>query len=391
MKILVVTPDSKMGGITSAAVNFCNELLKRGHNVYFLDLSLGYLCAEKLEDGVQLGSLKGISRCWNLGKSNIQKGSFFKRVGLGLLGFFKKLTVKSGLWYKLIFKRYKQFDDFDIAVAFRQCAPCYSFVLNKVQAEKKIGFVHGELKHMGDISSWKKYMSTFDKIAYVSNSVQKEFVTAYPELKNNACTIYNMFDVEKIKSLALEANPLTFDKSIKNIVTVARIDNDFKRIDWIPQMCAEIAKKTKQAFHWYIIGDGPDFDEVKSLINNYGVQDYVTMVGATNNPYAIWKDADFSVLLSKSEAYPMTVIETFILDIPIVVSRFGSIDEMMQNGKHGLIAESSQSSLIEFILQFFEDEELLRQCKEFLLNIEYANDKEYKQFLEAVGGEECFQ
>lgn len=391
MKILVVVVDSKVGGVTTAAINFCNELQQRGNDVFFLDMSAGYLCANALNKEIQIGRLTGKSKYWNLKASNLKKERVLRKCKLAFLGFVKKLTIRSGLWYRLVFKCYKEFGEYDIAIAFKQCAPCYSFILNKVKAKKKVGFVHGELRHMGDISSWKKYMSTFDKIAYVSNSVQKEFVTAYPELKNNACTIYNMFDVEKIKSLALEANPLTFDKSIKNIVTVARIDNDFKRIDWIPQMCAEIAKKTKQAFHWYIIGDGPDFDDVKSLIINYGMQNYVTMVGATNNPYAIWKDADFSVLLSKSEAYPMTVIETFILGIPIVVSRFGSIEEMMQNGKHGLIAESSQSSLIESILQFFEDEELLRQCKECLLNIEYDNDKEYKQFLEAVGGEECFQ
>lgn len=391
MKILVVTPDSKMGGITTATVNFCNELSKRGNDVYLLDLSLEYLCKDKLNHAVRIGNLSGWSLYWNLGKSSIKNSKFFKKMCFGVLGGFKKITIKSGFWYKVIFKKYEQFADFDVAVAFRQCAVCYYFVLNKVQAKKKIAFVHGELSYMGNISSWKKYMPKFDKVAYVSNSVRKEFVTKYAKLKNNACTIYNMFDVEKIKSLAMEANALVFDKSIKNIVTVARVDNAFKRIDWIPKICAEIVRKTKQPFHWYIVGDGPDFDEVKSLISAYGVKDYITMVGATSNPYAIFKDADFSVLLSKSEAYPMTVIESFILGVPIIVSRFASIEEMMQNGKHGLIAESSMESLLEAILQFLTEEEALERCKGFLMNIEYTNDKEYKQFIEAVGGKECFQ
>ena len=98
MKVLVVAADTKMGGITTAAVNFCNELSKRNNDVYFLDLSLEYLCLDKLDDGVKIGSLKGKSRYWNLGKGDIQKGSFLKRASLGLLGALKKLTVKRGFW-----------------------------------------------------------------------------------------------------------------------------------------------------------------------------------------------------------------------------------------------------------------------------------------------------
>lgn len=391
MKVLVVTPDSRMGGITVAAVNFCNESLKRDNEVYLLDLSSKYLYLDKLDSGARLGALSGRSRYWNLSKDSVTKCHLFKRIIFNALGVFKKLTVKSGLWYKLIFKKYKEFGDFDVAIAFRQCAPCYSFVLNKVQAKKKIGFVHGELKYMGDISSWKKYMTAFDKIAYVSNSVQEEFTTAYPELKGNACTVYNMFDVEKIKELAKQENPIAFDKTVKNIVTVARIDNAFKRIDWIPEICKSIIEKTDRPFHWYIVGSGPDYGEVERLIKEHGVQDYVTLVGETDNPYSILKDADFSVLLSKSEAYPMTVIESFILGVPIVVSRFGSVEEMMINGKHGLIAESSQTSILESILCFLSDDDAYGKCKDFLMNTEYTNSKEYAQFIEAVGGEKCFQ
>lgn len=393
MKILVVIPDSKMGGITTAAVNFCNLLVEKGHDVDVLNMAGAEdKKTSRFDNKVNILYLDKKRQYWNvtIAKVRIKKG-LVDKLKCFAIGLRKKILTKKGKWLSTIFNNYKlNNQEYDVAIAYRQCAPCYYFVLNNVNAKKKIAFVHGELRYMGVISSWKKYMPKFDRIAYVSNSVQKEFVTKYPELNNNACTIYNMFDVEKIKSLALEVNPLTFDKSIKNIVTVARIDNAFKRIDWIPKICAEIIKKTKQPFHWYIVGDGPDFDEVKSLINTCGVNDYVTMVGATNNPYVILKDADFSVLLSKSEAYPMTIIESFILGVPIVVSRFASVEEMMQNGKHGLIAESSMESLLEAILQFLAEEEALERCKGFLMNIRYTNDKQYKQFIEAIGEKNVF-
>lgn len=382
MKILVVVPDTDMGGITTSVYNFTAELSKRGNDVTFLDFS-----AKQKNENVDIRAeqifLKGISKYWKLTNKDASAQKGFKKIFLKLLGLFKKLTNKNGLWNSLIFKKLK--GEYDIAIAFRQCAPCYSFVLDKVKAKKKIGFVHGELKFMGDISSWKKYMVSFDKIAYVSNAVKEEFIKEYPELNANASAVYNMFDSQKIKELSKCENPLSFKKGVKNIVTVARIDNAFKRIDLIPQICKELKTKTDIPFHWYVIGDGPDYDDVRSLIKEYEVEDIVTLAGAFSNPFAILKDANFSVLLSKSEAYPMTVIESFILGVPIVVSRFATIEEMMQNEKHGLIAEQGVEDITEKILVFLENGKLLDSCKEFLSKEKYNNDKEYEQFLKAIG------
>jgi len=385
MKILVAIPDSGMGGITSAAVNFCNELSERGHDTVLLDMSGQFLCKERLSAEVKRGYLKGKSQLWDLNAENVKSTQGFSKVKLLFWGLFKKLTIKSGLWFRFIFGQYKQFGEFDVAVAFRQCAPCYSFVLNKVSAKKKIGFVHGELKYMGDISSWKKYMERFNKTAYVSNAVKEEFVTAYPGLVRNACTVYNMFDKKQIYKKAQEKNPIFFDKNVKNIVTVARIDNDFKRIDLVPELCKSLSAKTVAKFHWYIVGDGPDRESVQKKIDDLQIGDLVTLCGATDNPYAILNEADFSVLLSKSEAYPMTVIESLILKKPIIATNFASAAEMIENEKHGLISGFSLEEIEEKILKLLDDEQLLLTCKRFLMQLEFSNDTAYQQFLAAKG------
>ena len=270
-----------------------------------------------------------------------------------------------------------------MALAFRQCAHCYSFVLNKVNAKKKIGFVHGEVSYMGDISSWKKYMLKFDKIAYVSQAVKNQFITVYPQLKNNACTVYNTFDFERINQLSTQPNPISFDANKKNIVTVARISQE-KRIDWIPIACKNLKDRIGNVFHWYVLGGGPNFEIVQKKIIELDVADVLTMVGSVANPFAILKDADFSVLLSKTEAYPMVVIEAFALKIPLVVTQFPSIFEMMQNEKQGLIVESNFNSLVDGVEKFIKDTTLLKNCKQNLLEQEFSNEKAYEQLMEAI-------
>ncbi|MBQ8322890.1 MAG: glycosyltransferase [Clostridia bacterium] len=385
MKILLSVTDSKMGGVTSAAVNFCNEMARRGHEICFLDMSAENLCKDELHQNVRLGCLRGRSVHWNLSAERLKKSKGLKKLGLYILGTIKKITIRSGLWFRFIFGKYKEFGKFDVAIAFRQCAPCYSFVLHKVKAKKKMGFVHGELKYMGNIQSWQKYMRKFDKIAYVSNAVREEFVTVYPELKTNACTIYNMFDIEKIKRMSEEKNPCNFDKSKKNIVTVARLDNEFKQIDWIPRICKKLKENEAPLFHWYVVGDGSDYDKVQALIQDTHTEDVLTLVGVKKNPYCILKDADLSVLTSKSEAYPMVVIETFILKVPLVTTEFGSIREMMREGREGFVARQNENDLVRYIFHMLRDEDsCYSNCQKHLSELEISNEHSVGQFFQSL-------
>ena len=386
MKILIVVPDTEVGGITTSAVNFSNELTYRGHEVLFLDMSGENAYADRLNEKVSFLSLKGKSTLWNISSQSLKEARGLKKLGILALGAIKKLTIRSGLWYKLIFSKFSKDESFDAAIAFRQCDSCYSYVLDKLNAKKKIGFIHGELMYMGDISSWKKYMTRFDKIAYVSNAVKEQFIKIHPELERNACTIYNTFDVEQIKAMAEDMCEVNFDKNKVNIVTVARIDNGFKQIDWIVKICDSLKKKTHTPFHWYVVGGGPDYDSTVAMAAELGALDVITFVGNQSNPYSFIKQSDFTALTSKSEAYGMVIIESFVLKKPIVVARFSSVVEMMEHGKQGLIAEQSIESLEELIWCMIDNTDGIREgCTNYLQGIEINNDITYAQFLDAIG------
>ena len=386
MRILVVVPDSKIGGVTSSAVNFCNELSKRENEVYFLDMSGELLCKDKLEPGVNVTKLNKKSENWNLGASKLKKAKGLKKIWLSFLGAIKKLTIKSGLWYKLSLKKFKEVENVDVAVAYRQCDPCYSFVLNKVKAKKKMGFVHGELAYMGDISSWKKHMTRFDKIAYVSKAVEDQFVKVYPELGKNACTVYNMFNVEQIQRLSEEEPAIEFDKSIKNIVTVARVSNDQKQIQWVVDVCKKLKKCGAPKFHWYVLGDGPDYEETLSLSKTEGVDDVLTLAGNQSNPYSMVKNSDFTVLTSKWESYGMVVVESLILKKLVVSAEYPALYEIMENGVHGIVTEQSVDSVCESVLKMLTNENGIADAMtEYLNNYEYTNNCAVKQFYDACG------
>ena len=384
MKVLLVVPDTNIGGITSSVVNFTNELVCRGNEVFLLDMSGENLCSDKTDSRAHIISLKGKSKLWDIGMQTASQEKGIKKIGILLLGLIKKITIKSGLWYNLIFSPLKEYGEFDVAVAFRQCAPCYSFVLSSIKAKKKIGFVHGELKYMGDISSWQKYMSKFDKIAYVSNAVKTGFVKEIPYLEKNACVIYNMLNFEKIREMACQSNPIKFDSNCFNIVTVARITKQ-KQIDWIVKICADIKKSTDKKFHWYVVGDGYYLNEVKQMAKDLCVEDVLTFTGELSNPYPLMKYAQICVLTSRDESFGMVVVESLILKKPVIVAEYEALKEIISDEKYGIITPQSIDCLTEATLNMMNNENnVFFDAQNNLLNYEYSNDTPYQQFLDAV-------
>lgn len=383
MKFLIVVTNTNLGGVTISAVNLANELVCRNHNVTLLDMQGDFLCREKIDKGVNLQCLIGRSRLWNLGEKDLKKARGLKKSALAFLGLFKKLTIKSGLWFRLIFKKQKHLGEFDVAIAFRQCAPCYSFVLNKVKAKKKIGYVHGDLTYMGDISAWKKYMPKFDKIAYVSDAVKQGFVEKIPKLSINAHTIYNMLDISTIKKFALENCEEFFDDKIK-ITTIARIENNQKRIDRIIDVCKKLKEDGITNFVWYIVGTGPDYESCLRQAKELNLMDVLYFCGRKENPYPYVTLADFFVLPSLWESFGLVVVESLILHKPVVACEYPALKEILEKDVTGLYAEQNVESLYCEVKRLITDNALREQLTQNCLKYEYSNDKAYQQLMEAI-------
>lgn len=384
-KILVVVSDMNLGGVTTSVINFCNELQNRGNIVHFLNMGKANSEAEaKINTEVKRLSLVGLAAKWNLGMETIRNTSVWRKLGLLPLALVKKMTNHSEKWLNIVFRNYCIEEQYDVAVAFRQCATCYYFVLNCVKSSVKLGFIHGNLKTMGNVSSFDSYFKRFDRIACVSKACRDGFRERYPQIREKFAYVYNMFPVEDIKKMASEPCPISIDKDKFNIVTVSRVENASKGIERIPVIC-ELLKKKGYSFRWYVLGDGPDYELDKQDAHERGLDDILVFYGASDNPHCIVKNCDLSVLPTKGEAYSMTVIESMIIGTPIVVSQYDGVEEAVINGENGLVAEQSIDSLYELIANCIENQSLLQsKMHKQLKSQRFNNYIAYRQFLECV-------
>ena len=102
------------------------------------------------------------------------------------------------------------------------------------------------------------------------------------------------------------------------IVTVTRLVEQ-KAIDRLIRVHARLIRNG--FYHKiYVIGDGPEKENLYDLIQGLSVSDTFTLMGKKTNPYPYMKQADLFALCSAYEGYGMVLEEAKILNKPILIT-----------------------------------------------------------------------
>lgn len=85
-----------------------------------------------------------------------------------------------------------------------------------------------------------------------------------------------------------------------------------------------------------ILGEGPDRDELQSLIDELNVTEFVELHGYTDNPYAYYARATAFVLSSRWEGLPTVLIEALSCGAPVVATDCpDGPREILAGGRYG--------------------------------------------------------
>ena len=91
--------------------------------------------------------------------------------------------------------------------------------------------------------------------------------------------------------------------------------------------------------HLTIIGDGPDRESLKDQVSRLGLTDRVTFTGAIprEEVFGHCVAADVFVLNTHFESFSYQVVEAMHSGTPVIVTNVGSLPELIDHEKHGLL------------------------------------------------------
>ena len=240
---------------------------------------------------------------------------------------------------------------------FSCCYATYSLSgskLSKIASTNNSIYIHSNYEQI--YAKEKEFREFFDNrdirnfkhIIFVSNQAKDSFLKYYKDEKAKSLVLNNFIntkEIEEKKKVKIEEKKPK-DKTL--LMFIGRLDDTSKKLGRAIHLIKDI-KKTEL----WIIGDGKDKDKYQEMVKKEKLENRIKFLGAKKNPYPYMDIADYIILTSDYEGFPVTYLEAITLHKPLITTIDVS-DDKINIGK-------DYASIISK-----EEQEMVKQVKEIL-------------------------
>lgn len=381
--ILFVIPTMEYGGTRSSLLNLLNNISDRKSiKVDLLIINHEGDLMDQIPNGVKV---LPESKIIAYALPNIRRKSLCPRIVHLIAAVFNRcfgyritFTLLCKLFGGDVFHTYNAYD---AVIAYQEGIAVLFGSL--ITAPKHIIWIHS------DVDKWytrrtfeRNAYNAAQKIVFVADSTKKIFLERFPDYTSKCCVIKNTLNVREIIKKSKEIIDIPKNNGLR-LISIGRF-TEAKAFDRIIFVSKEL-KRRNHNFVWTLVGNGELFTDIYNLAERNDVNDVVNFVGAQSNPFAYIKNSDVVVVSSINESQPMVILESLTLSKPIISTGFGSANEILENGKYGLICDNNKEALLSAVESVFIDSTILLKLKQRSNNYSYDSGAIVNQVLELIG------
>ena len=273
----------------------------------------------------------------------------------------------------------KEYFDIEIGMTYND----FESVLNSSNKNsKKIGWFHSEINVPGLkplLPEILKQFPQFDVMVYCSQKIKDLMHIHHPDLHfPREKVIINAISIEEIKVKAAEKiDPFSEKPSFVSVGRLHYRKGYHKLIEAHTKLIRE-----GHDHQILIVGEGEHRQNLEKLIKENKVERTFILLGNKMNPYPYIKNADFFILPSESEAWPLVIAEALILQKPIIATDTGDVSMMIAPEKTGILIPYKVEEMYYSMKRFLTDKPLISEIKSNLQNIEDQFDN--KKIFESI-------
>lgn len=280
-------------------------------------------------------------------------------------------------WGKFLPKVKKEYD---LAVSYLNGLSNY-FVIDKVNAKKKILWIHNEFEKLGYNYDFEyRFYREADSVVTISQACVDSFLRVYPEFKDKIVVLENISSRKTIIELSKDKIKDTYftDKRMK-LLSIGRLSEQ-KNYE-LAINSAKLLKEKGLNFIWYILGEGHLRDILQGMIDKLDLTYYVKLAGEKSNPYPYIASCDIFVQPSLYEGKSVALDEAKILCKPIIVTEYKTSANSILNGVNGIISNMSSDALARDIYGLAVDKEKRQRLSRQLHSENNGNDDEIDKYI----------
>ena len=293
------------------------------------------------------------------------KGKFLIKSKIGLLSYLiqKKIFKRKNIWVRTkALASYFKREHIDVVLAeYGMVGASVTEACNLANVPLVIHFHGADVYHRETVIAYRDLYQSAFKFASALVAVSKDMVEELvrmgaprEKIINSSCGVdpakFPLIDISNSKRNFLAVGRFVEKKSPQSVVSA------FKKV----------VGKYPDAKLW-MVGQGPLFDETKSLINELGLESYITLTGVLNT-------GEIKKLLQQSRSFvqhsvtaangdmegtPVTILEAGSSGLAIVSTLHAGIKEAVINGETGyLVPEHDVEGMAEYMIKIAGDVEL---------------------------------
>lgn len=185
----------------------------------------------------------------------------------------------------------------------------------------------------------------------VSQNISKHFCTVFGA--ENAITIYNPIDISHFKCKRI----YTQKKDMLIFINIARfypVKNHMLLIEAFARFY-----QNNQNTQLLLVGEGQEFNMIKEYVDRLQLNRVIKFTGSVNDVAPLLEQSDIFVLSSRSEAFPVSIIEAMAAGLPIIATKVGGLPEVVKD--NGILVESENVIAMTDAMNYLANNQKLRE------------------------------
>lgn len=218
----------------------------------------------------------------------------------------------------------------------------------------------------------------FDSIVVISENVKKALENNFG-ITENVYKISNSIDKEKILKLSKEEINIP---DIPTFSIMGRLDANKNQI--LLLKAARIMAEYRKDFRIYILGEGEERKKLQEYIDKHDLEKNIKILGFKENPYPYIKNSVATVTTSLSEGFSLVLVESLLLNTPIISTDVGVARELIENYQCGSLIDYDERTLANCMLKYLERYDEDSEKPKFDIGKDFSLQKELEETIDVI-------
>ena len=336
--IFTDTYSPEINGVVTSIRQLEDELIKHGHEVYIITSS-SYRKIKRTNNVIMMPGI-AIKRLYGYHVSSFYSffgARYIKKLNLDLIHAHTEYGI--GLFARIIASQY----EIPLVYTYHTMMEDYSHYVTKVtrghfeKPVKKIIIMSSRLYADKCTELIVPSQKTADAMRRYGVKNKINVIPTGIDLSTFASHRFNKADINEVKK------KYNISNNDFLAVFVGRVAPE-KSVDEIIEAFNILKQKNKKNIKLLIVGSGPSFTDLQELVNNYQLEDTVTLVGKIPHEEVpiYYQMADIFVSTSTTETQGLTFIEAMASHLPVICKYDKNLEGIIIENESGFYIKDNE-------------------------------------------------